>query len=72
MEHVKNARKATMSARMVNAKSCHLIAHSVTITTNVPNVKKATNWINLVSVSLLIVPKSTRMENVLNANMVTN
>lgn len=57
MEHVKNARKGTMSARMVNAKSCLLIAHSVTITTNAPNVKKVTNWMSMASVCLLIVSK---------------
>jgi len=57
MEHVKNARKGTMLARMVNAKSCHLIAHSVTIMTNVPSVKKVTNWMNMAIVSHLIVPK---------------
>lgn len=72
MEHVKNARKATMSARMVNAKSCQFIVHSVTTMINAPNVKKVTIWMSMASVSLLIVPKSTRMENALHANMVTN
>lgn len=72
MEHVKNARKATMSINMVNAKSCQFIVHSVTTMINAPNVKKVTIWMSMASVSLLIVPKSTRMENALHANMVTN
>lgn len=43
MGHAKNVKKATMLAKMVNAKCYHLIVHSVTKMINVLNVKKVMN-----------------------------